>query len=106
MVREAGRTVRWSRRRVGHGHLIDCYGPQHWDLALARVLPLCVAGAPETEILWYVYYYLSNVHEREQWTSPIVYGVNWCHPLLQKFMLACLPAGLQGIHRLERRPSI
>jgi len=63
-------------------------------------------GAPETEILWYVYYYLSNVHERWQWTSPIVYGVNWCHPLLQKFMQACLSAGLQGIRRLERLPSI
>jgi len=60
------------------------------------VLPLCVAGAAETEILWYVYYYLSNVHERWQGTSPIVYGVNWCHPLLQKIMQACLPAGLKA----------
>jgi len=41
-------------------HLIDCYGPQHWDLALARMVSLCVAGAPKTEILWYVYYCLSN----------------------------------------------
>jgi len=31
------------------------------------------------------------IHERWQWTSPIVCGVKWCHPLLQKFMQACLP---------------
>ena len=64
-------------------HLIDCYGPQHWDLALARVLPLCVAGAPETEILWYVIQF-------EKRPRAVAVDVTHCLRrklvLLQKFM--------------------